>query len=79
MSYKQKKKTTNVFQSLVWNLGVSKFNSVQFSPKKTNQNQILKNLKIQTGTCSNRPVSVRFGSVFLTEKPENLYYFFWAF
>jgi len=34
MSYKQKKKTTNVFQSLVWNLGVSKFNSVQFSPKK---------------------------------------------
>jgi hypothetical protein len=61
MSYKQKKKTTNVFQSLVWNLGVSKFNSVQFSPKKTNQNQILKNLKIQTGTGSNRPVSVRFG------------------
>jgi hypothetical protein len=36
----------------------------------------LKNLKIQTGTGSNWPVSVRFGSVFLSEKPENLYYCF---
>ena len=48
--------------------------------QKTNQNQILKNLKIQTGPQP-EPVQTdrfRFGSVFLSEKPENLYYCFFG-
>jgi hypothetical protein len=63
-------------------VGVIIFGSVRFFPIKTNQTEIfffLKSNRNRTETESNRPVSVRFGSVFNIKKPRKPIIYFGLF